>query len=203
MARTRYMDPAALPPIPDPQTGLPRPPHAPGRSRVAQATQSESDSAQRPAPPPGQGPVLAWYHSTRWSAIIAGLCGFAATALLVTLRDDFRFRWVHYWPLWLGLVAAGVLVGLTQWTGTECSAGAAWVRGRKAWVRTYELTHATTSVSASGVTLHLRDTADRSLAISLATVQADPLLWDLVYNGILHSVIGRSARTNGRIVFAG
>lgn len=204
MARTRYMDPAALPPIPDPETGLPRPPRAPGRGRPSAAS-SEAvtgpavDHASAPEPPPDQGPVLAWYHSTRRGAIYAAVGGFVAAALLLSLRDGFQFRWVHYWELWAGLVAIGLLVGAAALRGTESSAGVEWVRGRKAWVRTYELVKVTTSVSPSGVALAMRDSGGRSLSISLATVQSDQLLWDLVYNGILHSVIDGKAETNGRV----
>jgi hypothetical protein len=143
--------------------------------------------------------VLAWYHSTRRAAIYATIGAVIAAAFLLSLRDGFQFRWVHYWELWAGLAVIGLLVGLTQRKGTECSAGVEWVRGRKAWVRTYELVKVTTSASPTGVSLTMRDADGRRLTISLATAQSDQLLWDLLYNGILHSVINSKAETNGRI----
>ncbi|HEY0805237.1 MAG TPA: hypothetical protein VGD84_09240 [Pseudonocardiaceae bacterium] len=202
MARTRYMDPAALPPMPDPETGLPRPPHAPGRASARPARldpDRAGDPALAPAPPPGQGPVLAWYRASRRCAVMTGFWGFVLTAFLLTLRDAFQFHWVHYWWAWLSLLAIGFLVGLSQLKGTHCAAGAEWVQGRKSWVRTYELVKVKSGRSASGVDVAMRDSAGRELSLSLATLQQDRLLWDLVYNGILHSVIAGDAETNGRI----
>jgi hypothetical protein len=37
------------------------------------------------------------------------------------------------------------------------------------------------------------------LSVSLSLLEEDRMLWDLVYNGILHSVIAGQAETNGRL----
>jgi hypothetical protein len=143
--------------------------------------------------------VLAWYRSSLRGAIRTGLWGFGITAFLLTLRDGFHFHWVRYWEIWLGLLVVGFLVGLSQLKGTRCSAGVEWVQGRKSWVRTYELVKVKSGPSASGVHVNMQDSAGRNLSLPLATLQQDRLLWDLVYNGILHSAIAGDAETNGRI----
>lgn len=116
---------------------------------------------------------------------------------LVTLRDGFQFDWVRYWQIWIGLLVVGALVGFTQFRGTECSAGAVWLRGRKGWVRTYELVKVKSYPSFSGGWTRLEDRDGRILGLDHATLQQDRRLWDLVYNGILHSVIAGGAETNG------
>jgi hypothetical protein len=106
---------------------------------------------------------------------------------------------MNYWELWLGLAIVGFLIGLTQLKGTRCAAGVEWVRGRKSWVRTYDLVKVKSGPSAGGPNIIMGDSGGRSLSISLATLQQDRLLWDLVYNGILHSVIAGGAETNGAV----
>jgi hypothetical protein len=144
--------------------------------------------------------VLAWYR-TKWRAAIGtGVAGFALTGFLLTWRTGFQLHWMRYWEIWAGLLVIGLLVGLTQRKGSECSAGVEWVRGRKGWVRTYELVKVKSSASASGsVSVSMEDADGRVLNTNLGTLQQDALLWDLVYNGILHSVILGDAETNGAL----
>jgi hypothetical protein len=123
--------------------------------------------------------------------------GFVLTAFLLTLRDGFQFHWVRYWQLWIGLVVVGALVGLTQLRGTECAAGVDWLRGRRQWVRTYELVKVKSYPSFSGGWIRLEDRDGRTLGLDHTTLQQDRRLWNLVYNGILHSVIAGGAETNG------
>jgi hypothetical protein len=195
------MVPAALPPVPDAETGLPRPPHAPG-GRSARSARRDwtriSDSDRAPSPPAGQGPVLAWYQVARAYAVSVGCIGSVLTAGLLTIRDSLA--WTHYWWVWLVLIVIGLLVGYTQWRGDgRCSAGARWVMGRKNWVRTYDLVKVTASLSAGGSVIDMRDADGRRLSVSLSLLEQDRMLWDLVYNGILHSVIAGQAETNGRL----
>jgi hypothetical protein len=89
------MDPAALPPMPDPETGLPRPPRAPGRGRPKDAPPKPdpdrvNDPARAPQPPPRQGPVLAWYRSSWRGAIVTGLWVTGLLVLVVSGRDRFH-----------------------------------------------------------------------------------------------------------------
>ena len=202
MVRTKYMDPAALPPIPDPETGLPRPPRAPAPGRVSDKPQKPdhdrvNDPTRAPLPPAGQGPVLAWYRSSLRGALVTGLWGTGLVVLVVSARDRFQFHWVHFWEFWLVFLGIGFAIGLAQLRGRRCSAGAEWVSGRKSWVRTYQLVKVKNSRSPWGVHVRMWDSGGRDLRISLAALQQDRLLWDLVYNGILHSVIASNAETDG------
>jgi hypothetical protein len=72
-----------------------------------------------------------------------------------------------------------------------------WLRGRKQWVRTYELVKVRSYPSFSGGWIRLEDRDGRTLGLDHTTLQQDRRLWDLVYNGILHSVIAGGAETNG------
>jgi hypothetical protein len=155
--------------------------------------------AEAPPSPPDQGPILAWYRSSRSYAIQLGFLGFIVTAVLLSARDSFQFHWVKYWWAWLVLALAGVLIGLTQRKASECSAGVEWVRGRKTWVRTYELVKVKVSVGVGQFYLSMRDCDGRSMSLAVAALQEDPLIWDLVYNGVLHSVIAGGAETNGQL----
>jgi hypothetical protein len=131
--------------------------------------------------------------------VLAGVIGFVVTALILSARDGFRFHWVGYWWAWLILALAGVLIGLTQRSGAECSAGVEWVRGRKSWVRTYELVSVRLRVGVGQPYLNLLDRDRHSLTISVSALQNDRLLWDIVYNGVLYSVISGGAETNGQL----
>jgi hypothetical protein len=184
-------------------TGLPKPPRAPGKASSLSEHPARSrvtDPSQAPEPPAGQGPVLAWYQVTRRFAVEVGLWGFAITGLLLTARAGFSLAWSQYWEIWLGLLVIGALVGWTQWKGDgRCSAGAEWVMGRTHWVRTYELVKVKASLSAGGPVIDMCDADGRRLSIALSLLQEDRMVWDLVYNGILHSVIAGNAETNGRL----
>lgn len=142
---TRANDPTNdLPPKPDPVTGEPRPPHAPnfrGDEKYNESTQDRRRS-RKPSPPPGQNPVLAWRQGSPWSAIQSGLWGFGLLVVLtslITLADRHGpFHWMQFWQLWL-IIAVGVLAATLTIGSDRCLAGADWVRYRKSWVRTYEL----------------------------------------------------------------
>lgn len=62
MVQRTYLTVADLPPRPGPSTGLRRPPYAPGFIGHGLPAEGsivrENDSAAKPSPPPGQGPVL-------------------------------------------------------------------------------------------------------------------------------------------------
>lgn len=58
MSRARYMGVDDLPPRPDPDSGLPCPPHAPGFLGFETENLRERDPRLAPSPPIGQGPVL-------------------------------------------------------------------------------------------------------------------------------------------------
>jgi hypothetical protein len=193
-----YLTAASLPPRPDPVTGLPRPPHAPwflgGDTPYREDPDRESDPAQAPKPPPGQGPVLVWFRPSRrgalWSAGLFGL--MVAVAITVTRSID----WVEIWGVWLIIVLGMALIYVIQ-RGTSFSAGAEWLAAQRTWVRTYELLVAKARASGTGVYIQLEDAGGRKLEYKFTDLGgSDRLLFDLTYNGILHSVIAGGAETN-------
>jgi hypothetical protein len=117
----------------------------------------------------------------------------------MTLKD-LGLGWVTDWWLWL---AIGSLSGLgTLLTGaTEgMEAGADWFRYRKSWIRTYELIEIKLEKAWGTDSLSLKDADGRQLSIKIYDIQTNPDLWNLVYNGILHSVHRGGAVANERAV---
>lgn len=141
--------------------------------------------------------MLAWYRGTRGYAVQVGLLGVLVTGVLVWLRTGLRVAWLGYWQVWVAFAVVGLLIGLSQRRAAVCSAGVAWVRGRQSWVSTYELVSVKWYPSLSGGWVGLVDRDGRRLTVDLSTLRQDRRLWDLVYNGILHSAVAGGADTNG------
>lgn len=77
------------------------------------------------------------------------------------------------------------------------AAGANWFRrARRSWVATYDLVSVRVTKAWAANNLELKDSAGRGLSVKLTDIQENHRLWDLVYNGILHSVYSGRARTN-------
>jgi hypothetical protein len=65
------------------------------------------------------------------------------------------------------------------------------------WVRIYELVEVTAHTSGTGVCVTLKDSGGREVEYKFVELGGtDRLLFDLTYNGILHSVIAGGAKTN-------
>nr|WP_207631457.1 MULTISPECIES: hypothetical protein [unclassified Actinopolyspora] len=100
------------------------------------------------------------------------------------------------WWLWL-FVVPWPFVTLLAGRNTRMSAGADWFRyGKKGFIRTYELTSVKVTTEGASRALRLNDAEQRTLSVQLNDIQRNRELWDLVYNGILHSVRGNGAETN-------
>ncbi|GAA2339774.1 hypothetical protein GCM10009854_15230 [Saccharopolyspora halophila] len=81
--------------------------------------------------------------------------------------------------------------------GTRLSAGADWpCLGKKSFIKTYELTEVNATTGGAVRYLELEDARGNKLSVQLGDLQLNRELWDLVYNGILHSVYVRRAETN-------
>lgn len=194
------LDISQLPPKPDPLTGEPRPPAAPLES----GTKGPSGKLDRgkekvPKSPEGQGPMLEWFYPDRTTRVISGLVLSAICALVYVIKD-MGFSWVTTWWLWLILVPWPFVF---MWSGRNArhSAGAEWLAyGRGSWVRLYELTSIKVTIVSGGMArkLELEDSGGRSLWVQIDDLQSNPKLWDLVYNGLIHSVHGSGAETNKR-----
>lgn len=185
------MTPGDIPPRPDRQTGEPQPPHAP-----AYEGRDVGDVGPRPGPPPGCGPALAWYREGRWAGVVSYVIFFVLAALFLTVygwaSTEDPLQWARMWPTLAFVVIFPLLPAFTI-KGRRCAAGADWVRVRKSWVSIYEL--AIISVRhSSGVELKLVDGDGREVEANFVILQHNQKIWDLLYNGLLHSTV------NGAVV---
>jgi hypothetical protein len=201
MGQAHHLRVEELPPRPDLSTGLPRPPRAPGfigiDVPVEDSVIRERDQALAPIPPPGQSPVLAWYRaSSRGSVISAVMVVLLAAVILTFNRGTGWLVHAKYWGVWA--IFATSLVGVYFLSRSErFSAGADWVARGSKWVKVYDLVKVTChSYPYWGAGVCMRDSGGRKLRYRFSDLSSDRLLWDLAYNGILHSVIAGGAETN-------
>lgn len=189
------MTTSALPPIPDRESGEPRPPQAPTIG-IPGAGDSETDERHRPKPPPGQGPVLEWYLGS-WRQVRFVVIVWPLVMGTVLTAGAGAFWWVGEWWAWLFVILP---VGLFGWYEKvrNMSAGADWLVMNRKWVRTYELVAVNVTPAGIKYDLELKDTEGRWMHASMPNLQSNPALWALVYNGILHSAHAREIKTNDR-----
>lgn len=98
------------------------------------------------------------------------------------------------WP-WIIPVVGAVLIGWNV-RGAYFAAGADWLQSRRHWVRVYELASIKYITKPGGFSVLLQDSQGGSAGGDLRDLQSNPALWDLVYNGILHSVASRDVKAN-------
>jgi hypothetical protein len=190
------MDIVALPPKPDPHDGRPRPPHAPVQVRNTKpANRLERGEHKVPQPPAGEGPVLEWFYPDRTTRLIAGLLLPLLGATLYTLQDG-GFGWTSSPLLWIILLPWPFVV---FWLGRyRLSAGADWLAYNKSFVKTYELVSVKVILNHTAPTLEVKDSHGNNVHVQINRLQQNPDLWDLVYNGLLHSVHVGKAEVNER-----
>lgn len=199
-----------LPPRPDPQTGEPFPPEAPGfRGPKREGPPKLSTRIfPPPKPPEGMGPVLAWRHDT----IIGQIRKYLVALLLclailagISLFSGDGISDLGYWQFWvLALVFAWPMSRPLDFE-TQ-AAGADWMSmgRRKRWYqrrargghfRMYDLV--TVECSAVGVTqyIHLVDIDGATVYRPIDAMMMDRRIYDLLFNGIIHSV-ANGAQTN-------
>lgn len=188
-------DPAGrvnLPPKPDPLTGEPHPPSAP-REWKGHPGEAERDPHRVGEWPKSQGPLLECYTPNQRSKIATGLAGMVMMAAGITLINT-GFDWLTSWWAWFCILAFGAF-GYFSYRNATCAAGAEWFSHGKHWVRQYELTTVKITMRFSNRYLRLIDCDGRKVTVFLGDVQQNQRLWDLVYNGIVHSVAS-GAETN-------
>lgn len=189
-----------LPPRPDQWSGEPRPPRAPGfiqQDKPPKEQDSERDRSEqrKPTPPKGQGPVLEWYRHSQRYAIGMGVAAFFVIGILIGLRQGLDFAWLAVWWMWVFLfVAALGMYGIFRLV--DPAAGADWLKIGRTWVLLYELTDIKVRHRGASMHLDLKDSGGRSVQVRVDELQEDRDLWDLVYNGLAHSVIVNGATTN-------
>lgn len=191
-----------LPPRPDPRTGEPRPPRAPAfRSsrpeRTAQQFPNGSFSSageSPPAPPAGEGPVLAWESSNPREQLKIGAIGLAVLVLGVSALRGFDLSWMASPLHGLVILAVSALVALRA-RKKPVAVGVEWLRVGRHWVRLYELAEIHTTRWKSELHLLLTDRHGRRAGVHAERLRERPPMYDLVYNGMLHSVVVGGAET--------
>jgi GMP synthase PP-ATPase subunit len=107
----------------------------------------------------------------------------------------FTANWFHFWWIWPAVAGFSLLAyPIVIKEGT--AAGAEWVMVNKGWVRVYELTSIKAYTYSNTLNLHFVDSGGRKLQAGIGRLQDDRRIWDLTYNGILHSVVNNAAETN-------
>ena len=99
------------------------------------------------------------------------------------------------WFLWL-VLAVTIPIYYFSLRSKRVVAGADWLQSGTRWIRTYELTKVTLKRNGTNTVLELVDQDARTLRIPWSQLQYNRELWDLVYNGILHSVFNGHAEAD-------
>jgi hypothetical protein len=177
-----------LPPKPDPDTGLPKPPEGPLENSWGKLNRRPTDrSSLAPVPPPGQSPTLEWVLRTGKTFRGTALTCLLLSLVVLTLKD-WGIGWMSVWWLWFLALGLSALAGLVIWSTGAMAAGADWFWYVGSWVQTYELTEIKLNKAWGPDELKLKDADGHEIWIETVKIQKNPDLWDLVYNGILHSV---------------
>lgn len=198
-----YMRVDELPPRPDPETGEPRPPQAPAFDsirppRVRQPWPNGSYDAkdsERPDPPNGEAPALAWEYPDRFGRLRTGVAAFVLQTLGLSVLQSFNLTWMTLlWP-WLIILVFSAAVFLAM-PYEPCAAGAEWLSIGRKWIRLYELTEIDTTYQRGGnLFLQLTDSDGHHLTVNAEDLRERRFMYDLVYNGMLHSVVTGKAAT--------
>ncbi|MQA10357.1 MAG: hypothetical protein GEU98_17735 [Pseudonocardiaceae bacterium] len=191
-----------LPPRPDPKTGEPLPPHAPGFRRTDGEPHDDPARETRlwykPKPPHDFGPVLAWHRENVKGKIFDFLIAVGMLIVgfgLISLYNGDGLAMITTWWMWL-IILGGACLMSSPFTFTVTSAGSDWVkreyirpgrRTRSSFVKLYELSEIVGSSGTGTLFLGLDD-GERGLNLTTDDWKQDRRIWDLVYNGILHSV---------------
>lgn len=184
-----------LPPKPDEQTGEPRPPQAPIAVDWKRREITDRAAHDVPAAPNGHGPALEWHRDPGGSFWVTALL-VAGGLVVVFSVVTWGFEWVTTWWLWLFFLT-GPLLGIRVARSCWYSAGADWYQQGDNFVSTYYL--GSVHLRAGLIdNLELKDRNGNEVNAQLDDIQRNQALWDLVYNGILHSVRNGGAETNDR-----
>lgn len=213
MGRHRETDPVRtwhnfpeLPPKPDAATGEPFPPHAPG-FKNEKGVLPEHDPVRstrlshKPNPPGGMGPVLAWHRESRLGNLNGFLVAFAiavGVCTLASLAGGYGLVGLTFWPVWILVVVFAYLMSSPLDYQTT-STGADWIkwdynrrwyqrRARHNHLKTYELTRIEGYFAGGMLHLRFEDLEGRGADRQVGDLQRDRRIWDLFYNGLLHSV---------------
>lgn len=139
------------------------------------------------------GPVLESFRPSHLVSVFAGLIGASVVALFLILRDG-GFGWASNVVLWAPIAVVAVVLYVSV-RRTMITAGSDWLMA-KSWVRTYELSAIRLDSRSNVTRLTLQDKTGRRVNVELADLCGNSKLWDLVYNGIRHSLATGAVEVN-------
>lgn len=119
---------------------------------------------------------------------------FGFTFVAMTLIAG-GFSWMTDWVFWL-IVLLGPLIIFLNSRSQWMAAGSEWFASDTGWVKLYELSRVDLAGNGISPRLYLTDTQGHGAHAELRQMQANSRLWDLVYNGILHSCHARDLTLN-------
>ncbi|WP_216212492.1 hypothetical protein [Amycolatopsis aidingensis] len=111
-----------------------------------------------------------------------------AVVLLSLINWDVSWL-VRTWYLTLPLMLFFAGIVYRQASKDWLAAGATWFQHRTAWVDLYELTEIEIGAAGAKTMLRMRNASGQNVHVALNDLQKNQAMWDLVYNGILHSVV--------------
>lgn len=137
--------------------------------------------------------MLELFHN-RWTDGLGRVGLYLAILGLGALSQPVILTSWWLWALIIGMSALAFRKAVTDYR----AAGADWFQTGSQWVDTYDLVKIKVTVSTVTWHVHLTDRGERHLVVSVLDLQANPELWDLVYNGIRHSAAaGAEVRGSG------
>ncbi|OLT38782.1 hypothetical protein BJF85_08585 [Saccharomonospora sp. CUA-673] len=140
---------------------------------------------------------MEWSAPTKGVRVLAGVV-MSVICLVVATFHYGGVGWVATWWMWLLILPwpfLFIFVGREQ----RVSAGADWVViSTGDYVKMYELVKVTVHIDGMAHTVRMLDSAGRSARVRIGVLEINHRLWDLAYNGILHSVHVNAAETNKR-----
>ncbi|QGK69226.1 hypothetical protein GIY23_06480 [Allosaccharopolyspora coralli] len=139
--------------------------------------------------------MLEWYRHSQRYAIGMGLAAFVVIGIGVGIRQGFDYSFLQYWWMWVILFVAALGM-YSIFRAVDPAVGSDWLRVGRMWVLLYELKEI--KVRHRGLSMHLdvKDSGNRILQVRVDHLQEDRDMWDLVYNGLMHSVLVNGANTN-------
>ncbi|MCJ0978750.1 hypothetical protein MTX35_13615 [Rhodococcus sp. ARC_M12] len=171
--------------MPNPTTGEPRPPTAHrGEARAHWVTMP--GDLENSVVPLEYGPALEAFEEPRREKLLQAV--MLICIFLLFFIVPFRgFGWADLWFPWLVILGLPVLQ-YRKSLGDRVLAGARWVQQRDEWISTYEITKIRSTTVGLNRASKIEDVHGNKLILVLPDAQMNPLLWNLVYNGIVHSV---------------
>ncbi|WP_183130497.1 hypothetical protein [Rhodococcus sp. SBT000017] len=172
--------------MPDPMTGELRPPSAPRTESKGIRTTPPGFPTTEVVAPEEMGPPLEWCEESKHYPLqgaIFYLCLFAVSGTII-----YRgFEWTSNWFLWVFITVICVAMYF-HLKKDRVVAGSRWVQQRDEWISTYEITKIRSTTVGLNRASKIEDVHGNKLILVLRDAQMNPLLWNLVYNGIVHSV---------------